>query len=102
LAERPHAGLTGVACHAPATYTENALNERLVLAMNLEALTQIPLADLGMGVVALVLLVWVSRYARRHRIAMRMDSPAHKFADELQFDLTYQCMSGNINHHDDN
>ena len=66
--------------------------------MNLEALTQIPLADLGMAVIALVLVIGGSLYARRHGISLRADSPAHKFADELQFDIAYRDVAGNVNH----
>ncbi len=51
--------------------------------MNLEALTQIPLADLGMGVIALVLVIGGSLYARKHGVSLRTDSPAHRFLDEL-------------------
>ncbi|MBK6742655.1 MAG: hypothetical protein IPG66_06605 [Hydrogenophilales bacterium] len=69
--------------------------------MNLDALTQIPLADLGMGVIALVLVIGGSLYARKHGISLRTDSPTHQFLDELQFDMTYQSVSGNVNHSDD-
>lgn len=70
--------------------------------MNLEALTQIPLADLGMGVIALVLVIGGSWYARRHGVSLRADSPSHKAADELLFDPIYQSVPGNIHHHNDN
>ena len=69
--------------------------------MNLDALTQIPLADLGMGVIVLVLVIGGSLYARRHGVSLRADSPAHQFDEELQFDNIYQSVSGNVNHSGD-
>jgi hypothetical protein len=69
--------------------------------MNLDALTQIPLADLGMGVIVLVLAIGGSLYARKHGVSLRADSPAHKFADEAVYDPAYACLSGNVNHSDD-
>ena len=66
--------------------------------MNLDALTQFPLADLGMGVIALVLVIGGSLYARKHRVSLRADSPAHLFIHEVQNDIKYQSVSGNVNH----
>lgn len=51
--------------------------------MNLDALTQIPLADLGMGVIVLVLAIGGSLYARRHGVSLNADSQTHRFLDEL-------------------
>ncbi|GEM_PF-5609801 len=63
--------------------------------MNLEALTQIPLADLGMGVIALVLVIGISWYARRHGVSLRADSPAHKFDHDLRHNPINQGVPGN-------
>lgn len=65
--------------------------------MNLEALTDIRLlADLVVFVLFVVLpLIWVSRYARRHGISLRYDSPAHKFMDDDHFNPSYRHVPGN-------
>ncbi len=71
--------------------------------MNLDALTQIPLADLGMGMIALVLVIGGSLYARKHGISLRVDSPAHQFLDELDENRStnpaYGFLAGNVFHH---
>lgn len=69
--------------------------------MNLEALTQIPLADLGMGVIALVLVIGGSLYARRHRVSLDMDTPTHQFVDDLRQSPMYRAVPGNSSHSDD-
>ncbi len=68
--------------------------------MNLDALTQIPLADLGMGVIVLVLAIWVSRYARSHGVSLDMDTPTHQFVDDLRQSPMYRAVPGNASHSD--
>lgn len=67
--------------------------------MNLEALTQIPLADLGMGVIALVLVIGGSWYARRHGVSLRSDSPTHQFMNDDHYDPSHRHVPGNAFHH---
>jgi len=66
--------------------------------MNLDVLTQIPLADYAIVLIAVVLVIWA---ALKREISVSTDSPTHQFLDDLQFDITYQSVSGNVNHNDD-
>ncbi|MBK6742601.1 MAG: hypothetical protein IPG66_06315 [Hydrogenophilales bacterium] len=52
-----------------------------------------------MGVIVLVLVIWVSRYARRHGISLRTDSPTQKFMDDYHYNPSYRLMPGNAFHH---
>ena len=66
--------------------------------MNLDVLTQIPLSDYAIVLIAVVLVIWA---ALKREISVSTDSPTHQFLDDLQLDITYQSVPGNVNHNDD-
>jgi|JI6StandDraft_1071083.scaffolds.fasta_scaffold2301103_1 hypothetical protein len=66
--------------------------------MNLDVLTQIPLSDYAIVLIAVVLVIWA---ALKREISVSTDSPTHQFLDDLQFGITYESVSGNVHHNDD-